>query len=180
MNTNSRTAGVLDVVDEQAESVEFVVVSPFLRGVRRFEFRLVGFHPDLNKMHPERFVHVVLRVLNTGAGRRELHFAAMDDLRVAHGVLVLQFAVDDVREDFVLAVRVSVEAGGRLHAIFVENAKATEAIGELRVLVRGERPRVEGLQPAVIGVTTGAGRTTSDAELRGHSTLLKLNDIDWQ
>ena len=59
-------------------------------------------------------------------------------------------ALENVADDLHVAMAVGAEALPRLHAIFVDDAKGAEA-HVLRVVVVGERERVERLEPAMLG-----------------------------
>jgi hypothetical protein len=92
-------------------------------------------------------VAVVLGVADAGPRGGELDFAAAQVLEVAHAVLVLELAVDDVRPDEELGVRVRAEAGAALDAVFVYDAQGAEVF-VFGVVVGGEGEGVEGVEPA--------------------------------
>jgi hypothetical protein len=60
---------------------------------------------------------------------------------------VLELAVDDVRPDEELGVRVRAEAGAALDAVFVDYAQGAEVF-VFGVVVAGEAEGVEGVEPA--------------------------------
>ena len=91
-------------------------------------------------------VAVVFRMADAGPGGRELDFAAAQFLEVAHTVFVLELAVDDVRPDEELGVRVCAEAGAALDAVFVDYAQGPEVF-VFGVVVAGEAEGVEGVEP---------------------------------
>lgn len=66
-----------------------------------------------------------------------------------------QFAREDVREDFGIAVRVCGKAGLGRDAVFVQDAQGAEGL-EGWVLVLGEGEGMVGVKPAVIGVAAVA------------------------
>ena len=61
-------------------------------------------------------------------GTGELNVTSLEDLEVAHRVLVLEFAAYDVTEDFHLAVAMSAEALVGFNAVFIDNAKVTKVL----------------------------------------------------
>ena len=162
---------LLNIVDQQTQPIALLLLRPVLRRVRRFQPGFTRLGPDLNEMHRQRLVNVELGVFDSCSRGSELHFAPMDDLRVAQGVFVFQLAVDDVREDLVLAVRMSAEARRRLDTIFVQHAKTAEAVGEARIVIRGERPSVITVQPAMIRVPTFTRRTKGQLHSGRHCTM---------
>ncbi len=65
---------------------------------------------------------------DTSSGAGELDIASLEDLEVAHRVLVLEFAAYDVTEDFHLTVAMSAEALVGFNAVFIDNAKVTKVL----------------------------------------------------
>ena len=92
-------------------------------------------------------VAVVLGVADSGPRGRELDFAAAEVLEVAHGVFVLELAVDDVGPNEELGVRVRAETRAALDAVFVYDAQGAEVF-VFGVVVAGEGEGVEGVEPA--------------------------------
>src|SRR5205814_1719684 len=90
-------------------------------------------------------------VLYAGAGGHVLHFARADHAPVAHRVLVLQRAAEDIGNDFHVAMGMRAETLARHHEIIVDDAQGAEA-DPLRVVIIRETESVIGVQPAVFGV----------------------------
>src|SRR2546429_616760 len=90
-------------------------------------------------------------VLYAGAGGHVLHFARADHAPVAHRVLVLQRAAEDVSDDLHVAMGMRAETLARHDQIIVDDAQAAEA-DPLRVKIIRETESVIGVQPAVFGV----------------------------
>ena len=75
---------------------------------------------------------------------------------------MFELAAHNVRPDEELAVRVRAEAGAALDAVFVDDAQGPKGlVGAVRV--RGKGKGVEGVEPAVVGVTAEIPRSLLDA-----------------
>jgi hypothetical protein len=120
------------------------------RSLPRFDAARVRLDPDLQEMHELAIRGVVFAVANAGARAHALHVARPDHGAVAHRILVRQRALEDVADDFHVAVAVGAEALARLDAVFVDDTQRPEAHVPGIVVVR-ERKSVEGLEPAVLG-----------------------------
>ncbi|MNT22915.1 hypothetical protein D3C72_1583170 [compost metagenome] len=80
-----------------------------------------------------------------------LHLARADLGLVAHGVLVLERAVEHDRDDLHVRVAVGAEALAGRDAVLVDHPQHREAhVGG--IVVVGEREGVVGVEPAVIGM----------------------------
>ena len=90
-------------------------------------------------------------MLHARAGGHVLHFARADHAAVAHRILVLQRAAEDVGYDFHVAMRMRSETLSRHHEIIVDDAQAAEA-HPLRVVIIREAESVIRVQPAVFGM----------------------------
>ena len=79
----------------------------------------------------------------------------------AEAVFVLERAVDHVRDDLHVAVRMRAESFSRLNPIFVDDPKRSEP-HELRIVVIREGKGVIALEPAVLGVPSFARSANSN------------------
>src|SRR5438552_13894887 len=121
----------------------------------------LGQDPDLEKVHGLGARRVVLAVGDAGAGGHALHFAGADDGAGPQAVLVLERALDDVRDDLHVAVAVGGEAAARLYPILVHDAQAAEA-HVARVEVVGEGEGVAAREPAELGAAALGARADGD------------------
>ena len=107
-----QTNGVLavtqpvSVLHDADEFVGIFLVGKLLGLVVRLQTPLVGLGPDLKEMDFRIGVAVVLGVADTRTGAGELDLTALEVLEVAHAVLVLKDAVDNVAEDEELGMAV--------------------------------------------------------------------------
>ena len=90
-------------------------------------------------------------MLHAGTGGHVLKFARADDAAVAHRILVLDRAAQDVADDFHVAMRMRAEAHAGHHEVVVDDAQAA-VTHPLRVIIIREAEGVITVQPAVIGV----------------------------
>ena len=109
----------------------------------------LGQDPDLQEVHLVAFGGIELAVANARAGGHPLHVARFYDRAVAHAVLVLQRAVEDVGDDLHVTVAVRIESAGGLDPVLVDDAQGSEA-HEARIVVVAERERVAAVQPAEV------------------------------
>src|SRR5205814_1365740 len=93
----------------------------------RIEAARVRSDPDLVKMNRFAVAGVELAVEHTPASGDALQFTGMDDSAVAHAVLVLQVATQDVSDDLHVAVRMGSEPHGGSDPVLVDDAKAMES-----------------------------------------------------
>jgi hypothetical protein len=128
------------------QRISLHLVRELARLVRRLQSPHVGLRPDLQEVAVFVLVAVVLGVADAGSRGSELDFAAAQVLEVAHRVFVLELAVDDVRPDEELGVRVRAEARAALDAVFVYHAQGAEVF-VFGVVVAGEGEGVEGVEP---------------------------------
>src|SRR5882724_7570626 len=135
---------------EQAQLAALVFRTEEFLLVAGLDAELIRFDPDLQEMNAVLRRRVVLAVGHARTGAHALHIAGPDHRTGAHAVLVFQFAVEHVADDFHVAVRMLAEALSRGNAVFVDHAQ--RAVSHvLRIVVTGEGERVEALQPAVVG-----------------------------
>src|SRR5207244_3498909 len=92
-------------------------------------------------------------VLHARAGGHVLHLARTDHASVAHRILVLQCAAEDVGDDFHVAMRMRSETLSRHYEIVVDDAQAAET-HPLRVVIIGEAESVIRVEPTVFGVAS--------------------------
>src|SRR5438876_3936997 len=76
-----------------------------------------------------------------------LQVASFDDPAVAHRVLVLQFAINDVAEDFRIPVRMLAKSPARLNYVVVDDPERSEA-HVVGVEVVAKREAMPAMQPA--------------------------------
>src|SRR2546421_738601 len=95
------------------------------------------------------------------AGAHALHLAGADDGAGPQAVLVLERALDDVRDDLHVAVAVGGKAPARLHPILVHDAQGAEA-HVARVEVVGEGEGVAAREPAELGAAAPRARAGGD------------------
>ena len=86
-----------------------------------------------------------------GAGSHVLCLARANHAAIAHRILVLEGAAEDVGDDLHVPVRVHAEPLARQDEIVVDDAQAAEA-HPLRIVVVREAKRVISVQPPVVGV----------------------------
>src|SRR5229473_766466 len=110
-----------------------------------------GKKPDLVQVHGFSGRVIELAVAHAGAGRHALQFAGPDGGTVAHAVLVLQAAIQDIRDNFHIAVTVHAEALAWLHAVFIHDPERAKAHLP-GVIIIGEGKGVVGVKPAVVGM----------------------------
>ena len=90
-------------------------------------------------------------MLHAGAGGHVLNLARADDAAIAHRILVLQRAAEDVGDDFHVPMRMRSETHPRHDEIIVDDAQAAEA-DPLWVVIIREAEGVIGVEPSVFGV----------------------------
>ena len=93
---------------------------------------------------------VELAVHHAAARAHALHITGRDAFDIAHAVFVRQFALQNVADDFHVAVAVGAKAGARGDVVFVDDTQIAPA-HPLGVVVVGKRERVLAVQPAVVG-----------------------------
>ena len=146
-----RIAQTIRRLHDPAQPIRFLFITELLRLIMRLQPPLIRLGPDLQKVHLIVLITVVFGMPNPRSRTRELHFAALQVLEIAHAVLVLERAVDDVAEDQELGVRVCAEACAGLHAVFVNDAQGAPGL-VARVVVRCEGECVVCVEPVVVGV----------------------------
>ena len=119
--------------------------------VTRLHALRVRLDPDLQQMHRLVLRGVEFTMLHAGASGHVLHVTRLDDAAIAHRILVLQRAAQDVGDDLHVAVRMLAETHARHHKIVVDDAQAAEA-HPLRIVIIREAEGVITVQPAMFGV----------------------------
>ena len=102
-------------------------------------------------MHRLILRRIEFAVLHSGAGGHVLHLARADHTPVAHRVLVLQRAAEDVSDNLHVPMRMRSETHPRHDEIIVDDAQAAEA-DPLRVVIIREAESVIGVEPSVFRV----------------------------
>ena len=141
----------LRALHNPTQRILLLLIRKPLRLIMRLQPALIGLSPDLQEVHLIIPIAVVLGVPDPRPRASELNLPTREILQVAHGVLVLQGAVDDVAEDEKLGVAVRAEARAGLDAVFVDDAQRAPAL-VARVVVRCEGEGVVRVQPVVVRV----------------------------
>src|SRR6266516_4113600 len=94
---------------------------------------------------------IFFAVRDAGAGRHSLPIAGPYHRAVTHTVFVFQRALQDVGDDFHVAVGMGGEAVTGLHSVLVDDAQAAKPHMR-RVVVTIERERVISVEPTKIKV----------------------------
>src|SRR5262245_21242951 len=129
--------------------------------IRRLDAADVGLDPDLQEVgHAGLFV-VELAVAHAASRAHPLHVAGHDGRAVAHRIPVPERALEDIAQDFHVAVAVGAEARAGLHAVLVDHAQGAVAHVP-RIVVVGEGKAVIRVEPAVVGVAALAGAAQLD------------------
>jgi hypothetical protein len=143
---------------------EGIVTAPVLDGeflVSWLCVSLLGSDPNLEKVDWFGGRGVELRMSDSGSGGHVLEFTGLDDATIAHGVLMLELAGNDVGNDFHAGVRMFAKALVGSDGIIIDHAEGLEP-REGRVIVITEGKGVPGVEPAVIGVEAVSGPTDLD------------------
>src|SRR5580692_1560706 len=112
-----------------------------------------------------------LAMADTAAGAHSLSVAGANDRTRAQAVLVLKRAVQNVSNNFHVAVRVGGEpfAGG--DPVFIDHAQGAKS-HEVLIVILVERKRMACIQPAVIAATPFIAASNID-----HSKILVTTTI---
>src|SRR4051812_14885769 len=98
---------------------------------------------------------------DAAAGAHPLDFAGTDGATAAAGILVGNGAVQDVGDDFHVAMGMRRETGAALDPVFVDDPQGPEAfIGRVVIIAEGEG--VAGLQPVYVGLAAVFGTPDGD------------------
>ena len=99
-----------------------------------------------------------LAVTHTSAGAHALAIAGADEGAVAHAVFMGERALEDIRDDFHVSMRMGGEAAAGRYPVFVDDAQRTKT-HPARVMVLVERECVVGFEPAVVATAALVSRT---------------------
>lgn len=103
---------------------------------------------------------------NPFAGAHELDLTRLENAAIAEAVLVLESAFDDIGKDFHVSMGMGWKPAARGDVVFVDDAKASKAhVG--RIIVVGERERVMGFEPSMVGVAALSGAADGERGSRG-------------
>src|SRR5450759_4037884 len=119
--------------------------------IARLDADDIRLDPALQQVYEFALRWIELAVLHALPRAHALHVAGTDHRAVAHAVLVLERALEDVGDDLHVAVAMGAEALARLHDVLVDHAQAAKP-NVLRVVVIGKRKRVVAVEPAVVGM----------------------------
>ena len=108
---------------------------------------------------------VDLAVLYAAAGAHDLDLAGLELRVIAHAILVLDGAFEDVRKDLHVLMAMGREAHTRSHQILSDDAEGPEGhVG--RVIVIREAEAMSGDQPAVVSKTAVSGTSYREVHPR--------------
>src|SRR5580693_4296100 len=118
-----------------------------------------------------------LAMADAAAGAHALSVAGANDRTRAQAVLVLKRAVQNVSNNFHVAVRVGGEPFAGRDPVFVDHAQGTKS-HETRIVILVERKRVAGIEPAEIAATAliAASNVDHDKILVTTTISLRLDD----
>src|SRR5271154_6541708 len=88
---------------------------------------------------------------NAAAGAHALDFTRLDDAAAAAGIPVCDGAVDDVSDDFHVAMGMGRKTRAALDPILIDHPQRTEAF-EFGIVKFAEGKTVPGVQPVDLGV----------------------------
>ncbi len=94
--------------------------------VARFDIALGRLDPYLQKVYGLARAWIEFAMPHAGTGAHSLHIAGFDGRSVAHRILVRQFTVQHIADDFHVAMTVRAEARSGLHAVLVDHPQGTE------------------------------------------------------
>src|SRR5665213_2851520 len=121
--------------------------------VAGFNADLVRHDPDLQEMSRDLFRIVEFGVLHTRTCTHSLDVARSDDRAVAHAVLVREFSLHDITDNFHVAMAMRPKTGPGRDPVFIDYAQRSE-LQVFGIIVIGERKTMIGPEPAVIGKAT--------------------------
>src|SRR6266550_5522808 len=114
--------------------------------------------PDLEKVDWRVWRRIKFAVPDTTPGAHVLQIACLDDAPITHRVLVFQFTLDHVAENFGVSMGVLAESPARLDHIIINDAQGSKAhvIG-IKVISKGKG--VPAMQPSKLSLTARSRRT---------------------
>ena len=150
-----RTAPGIARADEAQPAALLCLVERFLLIARRQSARLRD-DPDLQEMHGRRLRRVELAVPNASARRHPLHITRPDDRTGAEAVLMLERAVEHIRDDFHIGMRMFRKPAALDDAIIVDHAQWTKPHMP-GIVILAERERMPAVEPTEIGPAAVVG-----------------------
>jgi hypothetical protein len=108
-------------------------------------------HPaNPNLQQPDRFIlrRIEFAMFNAAAGGYILQVSLANDATVAHRIVVLQLAAQNVSHDFHVAMRMRAEARSGHHEVVVDDAQAAKT-HPLRIVIISETESVISIEPAI-------------------------------
>src|SRR5438876_3995298 len=100
-----------------------------------------GLQPDLQEVHRLLRRRIEFAVEQAVPGADVLQVARLDDAAVAHAIVVLQLAVDDIAEDLRVTMRMLTESLASFHYVVVDDAQGSKA-HVIGIEIVAERERV--------------------------------------
>jgi hypothetical protein len=137
--------------------------------ITRRDALFVRHEPDLQQMNRLIFRGVELAVRDAAARTDALDVARAHDGGVAHRIAMLQRALDDVGDDFHVAMRVHAKALAGSNEVLVDDAQRLE-MRVARIMIIRKAEGVIGIQPTVIGVAAFTGFSNIN-----HNLILSLS-----
>ncbi len=104
---------------------------------------------------------------HAGAGAHPLHIAGPDDRcrgALTDAVLVRELAIENIGDDFHVAMAMCPKSRARRNPVFVDHAQGSEA-HVIRIPIVGKRETVKRLQPAVIGIAAFVAAANAEHEV---------------
>lgn len=124
--------------------------SLFVAWVETFAIRK---KPDLVEVDALGGRRIEFAVGDAGTLAHSLKLAGSEDFAITHRISVFEGSLQHVRYDLHVVVGMGAKALAGSHEIFVHHPKGAKA-DVARVVVVGERKRMKGLEPAVVGVAS--------------------------
>src|ERR1700730_4191560 len=94
--------------------------------VLRLDAAALRKNPDLQKMHGIAARRIDLAVQHARSRAHALHFAGANDRTRSHVVAMFELSLEDVGDDFHIAVAMCSKAATGLDAVLVDHAQRTE------------------------------------------------------
>src|SRR5260370_17206916 len=157
LGTDAHCAVTWFARNQKRQCILFGVPSQGLLRITRLAASRLRREPNLQEMNPILRRGIELAVQNAAPGTDVLQIACFNHSTITHRVLVFEFALDDVAEDFGIPVRMFAKSLSRLNYIVVDDAQRVKA-HVLRIEIVAERERVPAVQPAHFCSSTPATR----------------------
>ena len=153
MNGHRAVASVATRDEAQRVPLSIVEALLLVAGGQGARLRL---DPDLEKVHRLGRGVIALAVEHAGPCAHSLYVAGPDDRPGAHAVGVLERALEHVRQDLHVAMRVPPEAPAGRDPVLVDDPQRAEAHVS-RIDVVGERESVPAVEPVGLGAAPLGG-----------------------